>query len=148
MIHIPWYHSIIVIHPLSFSTIYFTIFDDPMLTRYFISISCIFRFLNELRIYNKNTSYKICDIQFSRFPFLVRNSFLFILDFLWIDYIISFGFYFVKYFLQLILFIFHYSFLKVELSDFSFIYFNVYTILYIFKSYAFVNIIRLRMSNC
>ena len=45
----PWYHSIIVIHPFSFST--------------------IFRFLNELRIYNKNTSYKICDIQFSRFPF-------------------------------------------------------------------------------
>ena len=65
----PWYHSIIVIHPFSFSTIYFTIFDIRCLTRYFISISCIFRFLNELRIYNKNTSYKICDIQFSRFPF-------------------------------------------------------------------------------
>ena len=65
----PWYHSIIVIHPFSFSTIYFTIFDIRCLTRYFISISCIFRFLNELRIYNKNISYKICDIQFSRFPF-------------------------------------------------------------------------------
>ena len=65
----PWYHSIIVIHPFSFSTIYFTIFDIRCLTSYFISISCIFRFLNELRIYNKNTSYKICDIQFSRFPF-------------------------------------------------------------------------------
>ena len=80
----PWYHSIILIHPFSFSTIYFTIFDIRCLTRYFISISCIFRFLNELRIYNKNTSYKICDIQFSRFPF--SSGILFCL--FWI----SFGF--------------------------------------------------------
>lgn len=48
-----------------------------------------------------------------------QEFFLFILDFFWIDYIISFGFYFVNTFLQLILFIFHYSISKVELSDFS-----------------------------
>ena len=132
----PWYHSIIVIHPFSFSTIYFTIFNIRCLTRYFISISCIFRFLNELRIYNKNTSYKICDIQFSRFPFssgILFVYFGFLLD--WLYNIIRLLF--CQYFLQLILFIFHYFILIVELSDFS-LFILMFTQYYTFSNRMFL----------
>lgn len=132
----PWYHSIIVIHPFSFSTIYFTIFDIRCLTRYFISISCIFRFLNELRIYNKNTSYKICDIQFSRFPFssgILFVYFGFLLD--WLYNIIRLLF--CQYFLQFILFIFHYFILAIELSDFS-LFILMFTQYYTFSNRMFL----------
>ena len=110
MIYIPMI-SFYNLYPFSFSTIYFTISNIRCLTKYLISIFCIFRFLNELRIYNKNISYKICDIEFSRFPFSSGSLFLFILDFLWIDYIIPSTFCFVNTFYNyfLLFFIIYHS---------------------------------------